>query len=712
MSMKSWEERTHLWGQINLTEDDPEVCDIAFWEKYWKESGTEGVIINAGGIVNYYRSENKEQYTPKSCEGIDYFGLWNDAARRNGLTVIARMDISCTDKSFYEKHSDWFCRDRIGQPIVTQGRYLTCVNGGYYTSYIPSVLREIIRKYHPDGFADNSWSGGGANTICYCENCRKQFREYSGEELPEEVNWELPSYRKWVRWNYLTRKRNWDYFNRITREEGGEDCRWFGMLSANPFSTGGKFYDIRALTENVHYVFLDQQSRDETHGFEMNAIFGDLIHQTAGENIPVTESMSHYYRGIRTFRLTCASREEVRKWMLSGIGGGISPWFHIVGGNTLDCRKTKLSKDIYQYLVGRRDLFENRTNDANIGVVWNQETPVYYGRDNSFYRSESCFLGIAETLSEAGIPFIPVHADDIEKYKERCDLLIFPNVTILTDQQEKMIADWMDSGKSLVLTDDTGLYDEDGEWKGPGLIYDKLGIRVTDEIVGSNGMDSADWKNDRSHSYFEIVNRKYDIENYFQDTDILPFGGTYRRTVLERPALVKALTYIPSFPIYPPEFSWIREYSDDGLLYMGTLESGSRVVYIPSDLDRCYKRFHIPDQRKMLENAILWACNENVSARVLTRHHIHINTWSCKRELFVSLINLVGGRCDVGTWEENIPLGPVEVFVSDQVFKADKVHAVTSELSGEQYSYRVVKNGIVVTVPGLEECDLIRLSPD
>ena len=48
-----WYKRTFLWGQTNLTEDDPEKGDLDFWIDYWKKTGVEGVIINCGGIVSY-----------------------------------------------------------------------------------------------------------------------------------------------------------------------------------------------------------------------------------------------------------------------------------------------------------------------------------------------------------------------------------------------------------------------------------------------------------------------------------------------------------------------------------------------------------------------------------------------------------------------------------------------------------------------------------
>ena len=67
--MEPWYQRTFLWGQVNLTEDDPVRCDLSFWQDYWKKTGVEGVIINCGGIVSYYRSRFSYQYKAQGLGG-------------------------------------------------------------------------------------------------------------------------------------------------------------------------------------------------------------------------------------------------------------------------------------------------------------------------------------------------------------------------------------------------------------------------------------------------------------------------------------------------------------------------------------------------------------------------------------------------------------------------------------------------------------------
>ena len=49
-----WYKRITRWGQTNITEKDPVIYDIGWWRNHWKNTHTQGVIINAGGIVAYY----------------------------------------------------------------------------------------------------------------------------------------------------------------------------------------------------------------------------------------------------------------------------------------------------------------------------------------------------------------------------------------------------------------------------------------------------------------------------------------------------------------------------------------------------------------------------------------------------------------------------------------------------------------------------------
>ena len=699
---KPWYRKTFLWGQVNLTENDPKECDLDFWKDYWKRTGVEGVIINSGGIVSYYRSRFPYQYRALGLGEKDYFGIWNEAARQANLAVIARMDISCTTRDIYDRHPDWYCMDKEGNPILSQERYAACVNGGYYHEFIPQVFREIIESYHPDGFADNSWAGPGMKTICYCENCRRRFREDTGCNLPDGPDWEDSIYRKWIRWSFELRVSNWKLFNEVTTRYGGGDCKWFGMVNADPFSTGGRFYDMRRLLEDAPFIFCDHQSRDRKGGFECNSGNGALLRMISGENVIAAESMAHYYKGERTFRLCAASRQEVRKWMLTGMSGGIAPWFHFVGGGCLDRRKFEISQDLFRWMKENREYLEERTNLAKVGVVWNQETAVYYGREDPDGRGSGAFRGITRSLSKAGIPYLPIHADDIGKYKDRLELLILPGTAIMSEDQEQAVTAWLRQGKDLIVTGDTALYDEEGEWRGPGLLYEELGVEIESKLEGADAKDEDNWMVSDTHNYLEIAQPPHPIFRKLQGTGLLPFGGRIRRTA-SKGALRGVAAYIPPFPIYPPEFSWIRERPSLAAVYAGTLKSGSRVVYIPADVDRCYAALRIPDQRKLLEGAVRWAGRRALPVTVQAPGHVQCDAYRQEKRILIHLINLAGCEVPLGTLEENLPIGPLCVHLEGDLAGKKAKGLVSKEI----WEIERGEAGAVIRIPHLEEHELI-----
>ena len=635
---KPWYRRVKRWGQTNLTEDDPERNNIDFWREQWKRTRVQGLIINCGGIVSYYPSKFGLQYRAETLGEKDYYKMWSDAAREEGLAVVARMDINRATAEFFRAHPDWFCRDKDGQPMMSQGRYFSCVNSGYYKEYIPAVLTEIIEKYHPEGFADNSWKGVGRDKICYCENCREKFRKDCGLDLPGAPDFSDPVYRKWVRWSMDCRTENWDLFNETTKKAGGEDCLWFGMLNASP--TDISLCDMKALLSRSEFVFTDHQSRDKLNGFEQNHENGDLLHLGAREDIIVPESLANYVRGDRTFRLSANPYEETRMWTVSGFAGGISPWYHHIGGGTRDKRQFETPVPSFLWHAENEEYLYDRTNLANVAVAWSQENAFFYGRDDVKERVGMPWRGVLSALHRARIPFLPVHMDDLLRYADRFDTLILPDVAAMTDAQEDAVIKLLDMGKNMVITGQTGRFDAEGEPRGNYRLMDKLGLEFTGEYQGEFKTQPSQWEYPLAHTYLHLPEMRHPIFEGFEETEIIGFGGGLWQ-VFSRGPLQPVCGYVKPFPIYPPEFSWIREIAEvDTGIFAGTLPSGANVVYFAADIDRCCGRERLPDHMRLLSNAAFWCMKEALPLLVAGPGYIDTAIYRRKERRIIHLTNL------------------------------------------------------------------------
>ena len=87
-----------------------------------------------------------------------------------------------------------------------------------------------------------------------------------------------------------------------------------------------------------------------------------------------------------------------------------------------------------------------------------------------------------------------------------------------------------------------------------------------------------------------IIGERHAVLRGFEETDILPFGGVLEPLRVDSTAQV-LMTFVPSFPIYPPETAWMREPKTDipGLI-LNALPGGGRVAFLPADLDRRFGR--------------------------------------------------------------------------------------------------------------------------
>lgn len=700
-----WYRRVRRWGQTNLTEDDPRNCDIEFWKEQWKRTAVQGVIINCGGIVAYYPSRFGLQYRAALLDGRDYYGEFNRAAREAGLAVVARMDINRATQEFFDAHPDWFCRHKDGSPIMSNGRYFSCVNSGYYKEYIPQVLQEIIERYHPEGFSDNSWKGLGRNEICYCENCRRRFMDDCGEELPEKVDWDDPVYRKWVRWSYGLRTENWDLFNETTKKYGGEDCLWLGMLNADVAGSCQGFADLKALCSRSKVIFSDHQSREVISGFEQNSMNGMLFKLAACEDVEVPESMANYVRGHRAFRLAATPAAETRTWIAEGIAGGITPWFHHISGGQRDRRQFDTPVPMFQWHKENEKYLYNRENMANVAVVWSQQNHDFYGRDHVDERCSYPLNGFSRALSAGRIPFLPINADDIGRYRDRIDTLILPDVAVLTDSQVQEVCGFLETGGNLVLTGQTGARDEDGALRTEKRLWDRLGLRMGEEYFGVSGDQTANWEYFGMHNYLLLPEERHPVLEGFEKTDILAFGGGFCETESDGP-LKPIAGYIPAFPIYPPEFSWIREERPDlGTIFAGTLDSGSRVVYFAADIDRCFGREHLPDHRDILLNAVRFAAGGSLPVEIAGPGRLDCTIYRQGSRRILHLVNLTDCSINPGYCEGAAPVGPITVTLP--INATGTAPTVELKVSGEKPRAAVKGDKVEITIERIDSHEMV-----
>lgn len=677
-----WYRRTLRWGQTNITEIDPARYDIDWWRGHWRRTGTQGVIVNAGGIVAYYPSRVPLHRPAERLGGRDLFGELCRAAHEAGLVVFARMDSNRAHEEFHRAHPDWFAVDASGRPHKAGELFVTCVNSPYYDEHITAILREIAERYHPEGFTDNSWSGLGRGTICYCENCRRTFRRRSGEDIPRAKDWNDPVYREWIRWNYDRRLEIWDLNNRTTKAAGGPDCIWAGMNSGSVVSQCQSFRDYKAICERADIIMLDHQSRSDATGFQHNGEAGKLVHGLLGWDKLIPESMAMYQAGRPTFRLASKPAAEARMWMLDGVAGGLQPWWHHVGAYHEDRRMYRTAEPIYRWHADHEEFLVNRQPVATIGVVWSQQNMDFLGRDDAELFVELPWRGITQALIRARIPYLPVHADHIDRDAGRFSALILPNLGAMSDTQVASVRRFVAGGGGLLATGDSSLFDQWGDPRQDFALADLFGAHLTGLLGASDEARRKRNASDTAHTYLRlaperraqvdgphagnepaVTGTRHPVLRGFDETDILPFGGVLESLRVDAGAEV-LVTFVPAFPIYPPETAWMREPKTDvpGLI-LNAAGNGARVAFLPADLDRRFARDNLPDHGDLLANLVGWVAKDDLPLAVEGPGLVDCHVYRQPGRVILHLVNLTSA----GTWRqpvhELIPIGPLHVGV-------------------------------------------------
>ena len=665
-----WYRRALRWGQTNINEADPTGYDIAWWREYWKRTKTQAIIVNAGGIVAYYPSKFPLHRRAQFLGDRDLFGELLRAAHGDDLTVLARMDSGGANEEFYRAHPDWFSIDANSTPYRGRDLFVPCINGPYYHEYIPDVLREIAERYRPEGFTDNSWSGLGRGSICHCENCARKFRDAAGQSLPRRHDWDDPAYRDWIRWSYRCRLEIWDLNNRTTLDAGGPDCLWVGMNGGSIAGQCHSFRDYKEICSRAEIILLDHQSRSDNGGFQQNSETGQLIHGLLGWDKLIPESMAMYQTGRATFRFSAKSAPEARMWMLAGFAGGIQPWWHHLGASPEDRRSFYTVEPINRWHEANQQFLVNRRPVATVGVVWSQQNTDFYGRDDVEVLVEQPWRGITQALVRARIPYLPIHADHLERNAPNFSLLILPNFGAMTDAQLGAVRQFVQRGGGLLATGESSLCNELGEPRSDFGLADLFGVHTTEKLAATTDSARRTGASGTHHTYLRINEAtgpvdpsygRHTVLRGFEETTILPFGGRLEPLRVDAGAQV-LLTFIPPFPVFPPESVWMREpHTDIPGLILNESPAKGRVAFLPTDLDRRFARDNLPDHGDLLANLVRWAARDNLPLRVEGPGLIDCHLYHQPGRLILHLLNLT----NAGAWRapvhELIPIGPLRV---------------------------------------------------
>ncbi len=688
-NQEPWFDRPMRWAQLVLVENDPGRFDPDFWLDYFKRIHADAACLSAGGAVAYYPTKIPMHHRSAWLGGSDPFGYLVRGCRKMGMAVIARTDPHATWNNVYQAHPDWIAVDSKGQKRRHWSNpelWVTCALGPYNFEFMSQVHKEIMTLYQLDGIFSNRWAGHG---LCYCEHCVRNFKSFSGMDLPRTSERHDPVYRKYSQWRIERLKELWFLWDKTIRE----------VKSTSRYIPNG-FPDNVVTGALSDIFFTDHQARSGVIPPWSNGKRAKELRATMGMK-PLGGIFSIGLEERYRWKDSVQSEPEIRIWVAEGTANNMRPWFVKFSGTIYDKRWLKVVERIYQWHYRVEPYLRNIAPLARTAMVYSEQTEKNYGGEKWQQGSNGHELGMYHALVEARVPFEMVNdrlldAEHLKPFK----LLILPNIAALSETQCEQLRQYVKSGGSLVATFETSLYDQDGKKRQNFGLTDMFGLSYNDRIEGPMKNSylrlNSNSKTGRFHPVLSGLEDAYRIIN-----------GVWRLDVQPNLDFPSPVTLIPTYPDLPMEHVYPRKPETDiREVYLRELGE-SRVAYIPWDIDRTFWEIMNVDHGRLLKNIINWAANEEPPVKVTGPGILDVTVWRQKQSMTVHLVNLTNAMMMKGPFREFIRIGEQKLQIkTPRNTKVKKIHLL---VSGTSPDYQTKNDIVSLTVPSILDHEVVAM---
>ncbi len=521
-----------------------------------------------------------------------------------------------------------------------------------------AITSEIMRMYKVDGIFSNRWDGSG---MCYCEHCQRNFKKYSGLDLPRTDNPLDEARRQYIVWRQQRLFELWKLWD-------GEIKKINPNASFIANAGGGALSDLdmKTIGELAPTLFADRQARRGLMPPWANGKNGKEYGATLGKKAIVgifSVGVEEPYR----WKDSVQNAEEIKLWVVDGVAHNLRPWFTKFNGKVIDKRWLKVVEDLYGWHYKNERYLRNERSLARVAIVYSQQTASFYGGPQARAKVEDHALGFYQALIESRVPFDMAHdllldAESLRPYRT----LILPNIAALSEAQCKQLIAFVEGGGNLIATYETSLYDE---W----------GRRRKDFGLASLFGASFDGRMDQGirNSYLNVdkepeTGRFHPLALGLEDATRIINGVNWVHTRAHAKGH-SPLTLVPSYPDLPMEQVWARTPRTDIPGVFLRQAGRGRVVYFPFDLDRTFWEVLSADHLKLMRNAVAWAHQEEQPLTVTGRGVLDVSLWRQKASITAHLVNLTNPMMMKGPMREIIPLpSNRRAFVSPMVAASAK----------------------------------------
>jgi len=685
----AWCDRPMRWAQLVLVENDPGQVDVGFWLDYFRRVHADGACLSAGGIVAYYPTEIPLHHRSAWLGASDPFGELVEGCRAMNMSVIARTDPHAARDDMARAHPDWIAADPEGRPRrhwANPELWITCALGPYNFEFMTAVHREIATRYDVDGIFTNRWAN---QSECHCEHCRRNFRAFSGLDLPRTPDPADATRRAYVAWRRARLTELWDVWDADIRRARAGAC----------FIPNGP-PDLRtAAVMQAPIQFADYQARRGLTPPWSNGRRAKEYHAVM-DGRPVGGIFSVGVEEPHRWKDSVQSEAEIRLWVADGTAHGMRPWFAKFAGVLRDRRWLPVVERIYAWHHRHERYLRNTRSLARVALLLSEQTAASYVPGPERPVADH-IAGMYHALVEARVPFDLVHEAFLTPERlDRYAAVVLANAAALSDAQCAALRAYVARGGGLVATFESSRYDEDGRKRADFGLADLFGVR------DAGGIDGP-----MNNSYLTLetdprTGRRHEVLAGLEEAPRV-INGVWRARVTPLAVGSAPLTLVPSYPDLPMEDVFPRqERTDTGELSL-TEPGRGRVAYFPWDVDRTFWEVLSPDHGALIAGAVRWAARGAAPVTVTGPGLVDVAVWRQAASMTVHLVNLTNPMCMKGPLRELLPLGAQRVRVT----LPDDARATNVTLLTLGVSPHVTREGpsLTIDVPSILDHEVVAI---
>ena len=642
---KYWYQKQLRMLQTVFREPDIMHYDAVSVVDYLKKTSTNCIIVNAGGIVDFFENDTELGQKNPFMTTEDMLRDLTGECHDNGIRVMVRVDFRGVDKARYEQKPDWFAQEPDGSAKMGWNKiHRPCYNAYYSNEHAVEFIHRMMERYDIDGVWENCVGFGDGP--CYCQKCRTMFREETGKEIPEGVSYASEEFAEYRAWKarcadaHLQRMRD-------AVKSHGEDKAYcaeiFGMFHAsNALQTGIDLYNAKEYFDFlVSPAFQDGSANPgrkwDTLTYAASAMrFLKAIDKNR-------QSVLLYGNNGTKWRYVKAPSVETKIWMWEAASVGAGFWNCMFNGQhpgqTLDRRNQGIETEVYQYLKDNEVFLDGQCPKADVGIFYSKFSRDALGNDVEEKDQYGVFIkGVERALVESHIPYGFIPDQDFTRESLRgIQTLVLPNAAYMSDEQIEIIRAYVRDGGGLVASFESSLYDEKGRRRTDFGLGDVFGVSFT-------GM-----RKDTSFDCYQLIRKNHPVleDMGAEETTVLMNEGC---TLLCKPIKGKedgmVCSYVPMIYNQPPEYAWIPEMRTEFPTIMENTYGKGKVIYFANQTDKLIFTNGHEDFWHTFINAVTWTKKEEFSLWVKAPTSVHVVLMENKdhpEQKVISFVNTTGG---------------------------------------------------------------------